>query len=297
MSILPDPEGAHGAQVNRVNGANLIDCLMGRAPALPMVALDTHPSTPNQRLEAAVAWAFRYSTVDLDARLATVGLNRCLELLRLQQVQGFMLAETLTDSHAPIWLRAMCGLRVLLDKLTAARPLPPELPELRALVDWWFESWYAVHTLGLVPSGPKAGQIILPCARKTAGIPNDSVRDAFYSLSTGGGIPPGSRLSRNALTLDKARPDTAALAMVKMIPSFGPNYARGTLPKMASALTVLRGRDGHVAHYTSGPMVTGPDPSACWVEYATGKYWFGRDEATSGRPFVATGTITRVEAV
>jgi hypothetical protein len=293
MTILPDPEGAHGMQVNRANGANLIACIQGLVPSLPMVTLDTHPSTPNQRLEAAVVWAFRYLTVEPDSAKAAQGLDRCVELLHLPWMAG----ETLTDSHMPIWLRAMCGLRLLLDRAGVGRGGWSAGALLVDLVDSWFEGWYAVHTLGRVPSGPRAGQIILPCARKTVGIPNDAVRDAFYSLSTGGGLPASSGLSRAALVLDKNRQDTAALAMVKMIPSFGKNYTRGTLPKMESALTVLRGKEGHVAHYTSGPMVSGPDPSACWVEYSSGKYWFGRDEATSGRPFPATGTITRVESV
>ena len=45
-----------------------------------------------------------------------------------------------------------------------------------------------MHYLGLVPSGPLAGRVVLPCSRKSEGVVSNDIRDGHLQLANGGRI-------------------------------------------------------------------------------------------------------------
>jgi hypothetical protein len=289
-------------QVNKINGANVIAMIEGSPLPYALIPLDFHPITPNQSLEAAVAQLWFYTLVKPDAAKAQAAAAKLVSLFEQQQAGGFMRCaganECLTDSHFPIWLRAMTALTLLIAKFPNAITA-----RLGTLVPWWWESWRALCALGLVPSGPLAGSIVLPCARKTGlpgdpskiNVPGDAVCAAAYSISGGGKI--GRGLSKSALDLNPLRPDNAAVALTVRIlagPGFGPDFKGGALPKLASRMIVLRGSAGHSASFPDGmPGASDAAPNV-WCEYATGRFSFAGDPAPFDHPLAKTVTVPGV---
>src|SRR5262245_28839292 len=96
-------------QTNRINGEATLDILAGEAPKT-MVGLNPG-GTPNQKMESA-AVAVGFNCLLRPNGQSAASVQRAIELLDKQLVEGHMGAEVFTDSHAPIWLRAMTSLRL-----------------------------------------------------------------------------------------------------------------------------------------------------------------------------------------
>lgn len=290
-------------QTNKISGENTIDVANGVFPQLGLIPLDMHPSSPNQRVEAAAVMVGAYGLIQPTLAPFSAAVKRSIELLNQQLTQGHMVQEVFTDSHAPIWLRAMVSLRLYLLRINASQD--PKVAQVRAacsadletlggLVEQWFELHYAALSLGLVTSGPLAGTVLLPCARKTGvgkaegagllagegGDPGNMVRDVWLQLVT-----PGATVRRTGpkfWNLDKSRQDTAAGPLTKLVLAeggFGENLRRGTLPKLCAEFQITRIPGvGHMASFPNG-LPNGKDAATTlWVDYASGRFSFKQDD-------------------
>ncbi len=259
-----DDSGIRHGQTNRETGNEVILGLQGKAYGL--IPLDEGGS-PNQKFEEAVGWIIQCGLVAKDMPKADLGLKRVLELL----AGPFMSIEPATDSHAAIYLRAACGARIAAAQLRSH----PEYAALELKVLDWFEHYFALHTLGLVPRGPLQGKCVLPCARKTPGAPSSGIRNAWLQL-VGSGRVTEKGVGKQALDLDVTRPDNAGLALTKQILTdpkiggFGPNFKRGTLPELIAPLVITRYADGHEGRFPDGIPGQGDLAPYLWVQYSTG---------------------------
>jgi hypothetical protein len=163
-------------QTNKINGLNTLSIVNGQHPTLPLVALDSG-GTVNQKAEAAAAQFGYYGLISPDRVQFLAALNRCISQLQDEESHGHMLGELLTDSHSPIHLRARTSLMLYLLRLKAKTTPPLATMELGDLLAGWFEHHLAVLSLGLVPTGPLAGAILLPCSRKRGATKDDLPRD------------------------------------------------------------------------------------------------------------------------
>jgi hypothetical protein len=206
-----------------------------------------------------------------------------------------MLGEVWTDSHSPIWLRAMISLLLWVRRMEKARRLGrpvaglARLDKLARLAERWFEFHYASLRLGRVPRGPLDGRILLPCNRKSShrelgvqgGVSvnqaDDMVRRVWFNMMT----PPGKpgRVGREYFTLSKSRQDTAAGPLTRLVLAeeggFGANLRRGRLPKLIAPCVAELYEDGHRIHFPDG--LPGSDKftaSDCWIEYDSGRFSF-----------------------
>lgn len=261
-------------QPNKQNGLNTIAIVNSQHPPLSLVALDSG-GTVNQKAEAATVQFGYYGLISPDRNLFLAALNRCISQLKDEEAHGHMLGEALTDSHSPIHLRARTSLMLYLLRLkgkTATSESLVGVAELVELLSRWFEHHVALLSLGLVPSGPLAGAILLPCSRKRGATkddpprdvhnvmlcsevegwtladpwPGDPVREAVLALIAGRSPlphrqpsvhPKSTHLGRGAQVLSDKSPDTAAVPITRMVLAkggFGPNVVRGTLPKLAA---------------------------------------------------------------
>lgn len=282
-------------QVNRVNGEATVNLGIGQMPT-SMIGLDAGGS-PNQKVEAAAVQVGAHCLLAPDPSQGKAAIARSIELLNKQLDEGHMWIEALTDSHSPIWLRAMTSLRWYCLQLQKDHSPFGRLDEMSALVEQWFEHHLAVLSLGLVPSGPLAGTVVLPCARKSPGVAGDAVRDAWLQKATGAKLT--AKVGKNFWLFGQNRQDTAAGAFTKEIlgdGGFGANFRRGTLPKLAGELRVERFKDGHSATFPNG-IPGGKDPATtCWVEYATGQFSFEGDPSPFAE-LAGTGKTTELAAV
>src|SRR5918999_2488594 len=108
-------------QTNRINGEATIDLAQGREPARRIGLRGG--GTPNHKMEAAaveVGYHCLFRPSEKDAREA---MEWSIELLDLQRDTGHMLGEVWTDSHSPIWLRAMTSLMLWVRRMEKARKL------------------------------------------------------------------------------------------------------------------------------------------------------------------------------
>lgn len=276
-----------GEQTNRISGAATVSIGLGQMPTR-MVGLDAGGS-PNQKVEAAAVQVGAHCFLKPDPSLGDAAVNRSIELLQKQLDEGHMWIEALTDSHAPIWLRAMTSLRWYCLKL---RSQGGKFAALEALVVQWFEHHLAVLSLGLVPSGPLVGTVVLPCARKSPGTAGDAVRDAWLQKATGAKIT--ARIGPRFWVFSQDRQDTAAGPFTVEIlknGGFGDNFRRGTLPKLAGELKVVRlSEEGHTATFPNGIPGAVDAATSCWVDYPTGQFSFKGNPAPfasrlgSGKP-------------
>jgi len=271
-------------QTNKISGAATVSIGMGVMPTA-MIPLD-FGGTPNQKVEAAAVQVGAHSLLR-PSPSGDAAVTRSIELLEKQLNEGHMWIEALTDSHSPIWLRAMTSLRWYSLKL---RSRGGKFARLEELVVQWFEHHLAVLSLGLVPSGPLAGTVVLPCARKSSGTAGDAVRDAWLQKVTGVRIT--AKIGPKFWVFGQNRQDTAAGPFTMMILNnggFGDNFRRGTLPKLAGELRVEKFNDGHSATFPTGIPGAVDVATTCWVEYPTGKFSFKGDPA----PFAGrTGRLT-----
>jgi hypothetical protein len=273
-------------QTNKISGAATVNIGLGKMPTA-MVGLNDGGS-PNQKVEAAAVQVGAHCLLQPNPS-GDAAVTRSIELLQKQLNEGHMLIEALTDSHAPIWLRAMTSLRWYSLNL---RKKGGKFAQLDDLVMQWFEHHLAVLSLGLVSSGPLAGTVVLPCARKNSGTAGDAVRDAWLQKVTGAKIT--AKIGPKFWQLSQDRQDTAAGPFTLMILNaggFGDHFRRGALPKLAGELRVVKFKDGHSATFPKGiPGAVDARPS-CWVEYPTGKFSFNGDPG----PFASrreTGKLT-----
>lgn len=176
-------------QTNRINGSNLIDIVQGNHPALSLIPLDMHPASPNHRLEAGVVQFGYYGLIGPKPNEFLAATQFLTQSLQDQLTKGHMGIEVLTDSHEAIWLRAMLGLRLFQIRLVAgggshldssAKNL---VNRLTTLTLQWFAHHASLLSLGYVPSGPLAGCILLPCARKRGAAKGDN-REALSGVGT-----------------------------------------------------------------------------------------------------------------
>jgi hypothetical protein len=273
-----------GQQTNKISGAATVSIGMGVMPT-SMIPLD-FGGTPNQKVEAAAVQVGAHCLLQPNAS-GDAAVTRSIELLQKQLNEGHMWIEALTDSHAPIWLRAMTSLRWYSLNL---RKKGGRFAQLDDLVMQWFEHHLAVLSLGLVPSGPLAGTVVLPCARKSSGTAGDAVRDAWLQKVTGARIT--AKIGPKFWVFGQDRQDTAAGPFtIKILNAggFGEHFRRGTLPKLAGELRFEKFNDGHSATFPRGiPGAVDAAPT-CWVEYSTGRFSFKGDPA----PFAGrTGRLT-----
>jgi len=280
-------------QTNRINGEATIDILAGQEPKA-MVGLN-EGGTPNHKMEAAAVAVGFFCLVKPKPAQGEAAVQRTIQLLEKQLAKGHMLFEVFTDSHAPIWLRAMTSLRIYSLKL---RGRGGQFERLEELVQQWFEHHFAALSLGWVPSGKLGNTVILPCGRKTPGKnhgqppPGDMVRDVFMQMAMTGKVQ--QKVGKHFWDLSKDRQDTVAGPLTKQIlatEGFGPNFKRGTLPKLCGELVIERFDGGHEAHFPNG-IPDGLDvATSCWIEYDSGKYSFQGDPP----PFAeGAGRVTRL---
>jgi len=280
-------------QTNRINGEATIDLVQGREPAR-RIGL-RKKGTPNHRMEAAAVEVGYHCLFRPDEEDALAAMQGCAELLELQRDRGHMLGEVWTDSHSPIWLRAMTSLMLWIRRMEKARKLGQpvagltKLDKLTELVERWFEFHYASLRLGRVPRGPLAGRILLPCNRKSShkelgvkgGVSakqaDDMVRRVWFNMMT----PPGKpgRVGRKYFTLSKDRQDTAAAPLTRLVLAeeggFGANLRRGTLPKLIAPCIAEHYEDGHRIYFPEGlPKTDKFSATDCWIEYDSGRFSF-----------------------
>lgn len=271
-------------QTNRINGAATIDILNGRIPER-MVGLHAG-GTPNHKIEAASVAVGLHCFLRPNPSKGETAAKRAIELLENQVRGGHMLQEVFTDSHAPIWLRAMTSLRFYCLKIRQRSGLVNRLDDL---VQQWFEHHFACLSLGWVPSGPLANMVILPGSRKSPDTLGNMVRDVFMQMAVTGRVQ--QRVGRDFFAIREDRQDTLAGPLTKKILAeggFGPNFKRGTLPKVCGEFVAQRFDGGHVAKFPNGIPGGAKVKTSCWVEYATGKTSF-EDE-----PVPFSGSPTRV---
>src|SRR3954463_11979489 len=261
-------------QTNKISGRATVSIGLGQMPTT-MIALNFGGS-PNQKVEAAAVQVGAHCLLEPNRTLGDAAVARSIALLEKQLREGHMWIEALTDSHSPIWLRAMTSLRWYCLKL---RSRGGKFARLEELVVQWFEHHLAVLTLGLVPSGPLHGTVVLPCARKTDGTAGDAVRDAWLQKATGAPLT-ARGIGRQFWVLSQDRQDTAAGPFtVKILNDggFGDHFRRGTLPKLAGELRVEKFSDGHSATFPHGIPGAVAAATTCWVEYPTGNFSFRGD--------------------
>jgi hypothetical protein len=294
-------------QTNRINGEATIDLAQGREPAR-RIGL-RRGGTPNHKMEAAAVEVGYNCLFRPNEEEAQEAMQWSIELLELQRDTGHMLGEVWTDSHSPIWLRAMTSLMLWVRRMQKARRLGQpvaglaKLDRLGRLTERWFELHYASLQLGRVPRGPLAGRILLPCNRKSShrelGVPggvsarqaDDMVRRVWCNMMT----PPGKpgRVGRHYFTLSKDRQDTAAGPLTKLVLAeeggFGANLRRGRLPKLIAPCVAELYEDGHHIYFPEG--LPGSDKfsaPACWIEYDSGRFSF------AGEPSPLRGSPVRI---
>jgi hypothetical protein len=289
--VLTEITAQAETQTNKISGAATVSIGLGQMPTA-MVGLNDG-GTPNQKVEAAAVQVGAHCLLE-PSPSGDAAVTRSIELLQKQLNEGHMWNEALTDSHAPIWLRAMTSLRWYSLKL---RSRGGKFAQLEDLVVQWFEHHLAVLSLGLVPSGPLLGTVVLPCARKNKGTAGDAVRDAWLQKVTGAKIT--AKIGPNFWVFGQDRQDTASGPFTVMIlkdGGFGDHFRRGTLPKLAGELRVVKFNDGHSATFPKGIPRAVDAATSCWVEYPTGKFSFKGDPG----PFadrVRTGKVTDLPAV
>jgi hypothetical protein len=271
-----------GEQLNRVLGANTVQFhLDGTMPNPGAADLDKGGGTPNQKTER---WANRialYHFVEPNDKKAKQALDGTIELFEGQLERGHQCIgkedESMTLSHAPIWWRAILSLRITSHDLAGRGD---GYRRLEQLVLDWLEHHTTLNALGLIPSGPRAGEIWVPAARTKVGKGDqetDAVNNVVHQIITTDTKP---NVGKKFFDLSQDRPDTAGAALAKKIKEtigFGENVTRGTMPKLANRLVFERFEDGHVGRYPDGIKKDNGHVRQAWVEYATGRIDCTRD--------------------
>ncbi|MES1245720.1 MAG: hypothetical protein ABUT39_29205 [Acidobacteriota bacterium] len=270
-------------QLNNVLGANTVQFhLDGTMPNPGAADLDKIGGTPNQKTER---WANRialFHFVEKNDGRAKKALEGTLDLFESQVKRGHQCVgiedEALTLSHAPIWWRAILSLRITSHRLADRGA---DYKHLERLVLDWLEFHTTLNSLGLIPSGPKAGEIWVPGARtKVEGGDDDRVTDkvtnVVHQLMTSDKKP---KANKNFFTLSQDRPDTAGAALARMIKDtigFG-DVTGDRMPKLRNRLVFERFDDGHVGRYPDAIAKDNGHVRQAWAQYSTGRIGCSRD--------------------
>jgi hypothetical protein len=271
-----------GEQLNRVLGANTVQFhLDGTMPNAGAADLEKGGGTPNQKTER---WANRialYHFVEPNDNKAKQALAGTIELFEGQLQNGHQCVgkedEAMTLSHAPIWWRAILSLRITSDKLADRGD---DYKHLEQLVLDWLEHQTTLNSLGLITSGPRAGEIWLPGARTKVGDGDketDKVNNVVHQIITTDSKP---QAGKKFFELSHDRPDTAGAALAKKIKEtigFGENITRGTMPKLANRVVFERFDDGHVGRYPDGIKKDNGHVRQAWADYTSGRLGCTRD--------------------
>lgn len=273
-----------GEQLNKVLGANTVQFhLDGTMPNPGAADIDNTGGTPNQKTER---WANRialYHFVQPNADKAKRALAGTIDLFEMQVKGGHQCVgkedEALTLSHAPIWWRAIMSLRITTNRLAAKGG---DYKRLEQLVLDWLEFHTTLNSLGLIPSGPKAGEIWVAGARTKLGTgedddrKTDKVTNVIHQLMTTDKKPDAGK---KFFELSQDRPDTAGAALALQIKNtigFG-NVTGGRMPKLCNHLVFERFDDGHVWRYPDGIAKDNGHVRQAWAQYSTGRIGCSKD--------------------
>jgi hypothetical protein len=290
-------------QTNRQNGINQVAVAQGKKPPLPLVGLHAGGS-PNQKVEAPVVQIGLYGLVQQDDAKCLTAARRLIELLDMMLSTGHMLIEPATDSHAPIWLRAMIAARLYSMQLGKRGGLYETLDNL---VVQWHRQHITLLQMGAVSSGPltewpgkeaNIPTVLLPCARKS-GIggkkkgpisggpesePGNMVRDIYFQSMTNAPLRP---TGRDFWQLNAERQDTAAAPLLRMVQARGGwdlNFDQSAALGLCQRLKVSRHTDGHYADFPDGLPGCRDASVSCWVHYPTGTWSFSGPNNHLDRP-------------
>src|SRR5215218_9471323 len=97
-------------QTNRTNGLATISLVLGVEPDA-RIGLGKG-GTFNHKLEAAEVELGYNCLLHPSKKPGAQAVERCIELLEIQERGGHMLGEVWSDSHSPIYLRAMTAMRL-----------------------------------------------------------------------------------------------------------------------------------------------------------------------------------------
>lgn len=265
----------NGQQLNKVLGANTVQFhLDGTMPNPAPVDLGQGGGTPNQKTER---WANRiafYHFVQPDQDKAKQALKGTIDHFEGQISNGHQCIgkedESLTLSHAPIWWRAIMSLRITTNRLAGKGD---DYAHLEQLILDWLEFHTTLNALGLITSGPRAGEIWVPGARTKLGDGEkntDKVTNVIHQLMTTDTKP---QAGKKFFDLSQDRPDTSGAALAQIIKGgigFG-NVTGGRMPKLCNHLVFERFDDGHVARYPDGIVKDNGHVRQAWAQYSTGR--------------------------
>jgi len=268
------------SQTNRINGDATVRMHLGLKPAPGTVLPLSVAGTPNHKLETRTVRFRYYHLVEKDAALAKQSLTDLTQFFEAMRDKGFMsmgLAnEVLTNSHAPIWWRAVMSARVTTVELAGRGG---QYQKLHDLVAEFIENWTSLNSLGEVSSGPRRGEVILPGSRFN-GVPGDQVTNIIHQIITRNGNVI-SEAGPQFFKLDPEAQDRAgaalAMELFKKGIGFGPNVKSGKLPKLRSRLVVERFPDGHHAQFPDGMPGALKAATRAWVRYSDGATGFNED--------------------
>lgn len=288
-------------QLNKVFGRITMEQHGGppRRPTDNLPSLDrVNNGTPNQKEERVAILLRMYAKpVSVDLLLRAIAL--CLMLLRAQKERGHQViaraCEFMTNSHAPIWIRAMTSQTVTVLELIGptrdeepvlASRLPANLrDELRTLrdelIDWWRTFYFCCKAVEVTHGGLSEHFISTGARYREGG--DDQVRDVAMGLLDGQhpNHVAGDKFWKNTMVFQ----DTFGAQLMKRLCEqhifnelvvAAPKAFRPTLP---GDFTVIYYADGHT---TQMPFLGAKDPKEVTVRYSDGEVWSGPAESKCG---------------
>jgi hypothetical protein len=267
------------AQTNRINGEATVRMHLGLKPNPDTVLPLSVGGSPNHKLETRTVRLRFFHFVEKDPALQKQSVTDLIQFFEAMRDQGFQSIgsadEALTNSHAPIWWRAVMSARMttaeLVDRGGRYQVLHDHVAE-------FIEHWTSLNSLGEVPSGPRRGEVILPGSRFN-GVPGDQVTNIIHQLITHGEVI--SKAGPKFFKLDEEAQDRAgaalAMELIKKGIGFGPNVKSGNLPKLRSRLVVERFPDGHRGEFPDGMPGALKPATRAWVRYSDGETAFNQD--------------------
>ncbi len=276
-------------QLNRLLGENTVNFHLNGTMPNPG-AITSTGGTPNQKMERLANQIAYYHFVKPDPGLADQAVTSTIQNLEGQaQKWGHQCIdhtdEALTQSHGPIWLRAMMSLRITSHRLGG---------NLEQLVLDWIEYHTSVNNLGLIPGESK---VLLPGSRWKSGFNGtDQITDLCHQLITAGQAV--SQVGGRFWDLSADDQDNAGAVLAQQIVQQGIGFGNatgGTLPRLRSTLVVERYADGHVGTFPNGmPEALKPSLQA-WAVYSTGEIQISDTVGNPASPFSGTATRTVVQ--
>jgi hypothetical protein len=299
-----DPQSAGssggGKQLNQVLGENTVQFHLDGTMPNPG-ALNGAGGTPNQKMERLANRIAFWHFVNPNKDEAAKALKDTLDILRMQaEVTGHQCIanqdEALTQSHGPIWLRAMMSLRITSQRLASRGG---DYAELERRVLDWIEFHTTMNALGTIPSGDFAQRVFLPGARwKEQNLDGtDQVTDVVHQLITLGKVV--SPVGGNFFKLSLNAPDRAGAVLAKQILDKGIGFGNATggrMPKLRSRFQIQHFEDGYLATFPDGmPFADKPSVQA-FVVFSTGQRRLSNKLGDPAAPkFQGTGRDTVIQ--